>query len=153
LKFQLKERPTLGLALVLDVDGDTIRRLLPSSAASAPCRHSRIKPTRFLTGMRSQVEKQLTDAAEALAQAADPVDDLEGSADYKRHLIGCFCVAPLPKRSPSVPSRDLPNAGFSSARANAFAICVEIAFCPWLARPLERADFSSGASVQRCRVL
>ena len=31
-----------------------------------------------------------TDAAEALAQAADPVDDLEGSADYKRHLIGVF---------------------------------------------------------------
>ena len=35
-------------------------------------------------------EKQLADAGEALAEAADPVDDLEGSADYKRHLIGVF---------------------------------------------------------------
>ena len=26
----------------------------------------------------------------ALAQAADPVSDLEGSADYKRHLITVF---------------------------------------------------------------
>jgi len=32
----------------------------------------------------------LADAGEALAEAAEPVDDLEGSADYKRHLIGVF---------------------------------------------------------------
>jgi CO/xanthine dehydrogenase FAD-binding subunit len=32
----------------------------------------------------------LADAAEALADAADPVDDLEGSAEYKRHLIGVY---------------------------------------------------------------
>jgi CO/xanthine dehydrogenase FAD-binding subunit len=32
----------------------------------------------------------LGDAAEALAQAANPVDDLEGSAEYKRHLIDVF---------------------------------------------------------------
>jgi len=41
-------------------------------------------------GSRSQVEKQLRDAAQALAEAADPVDDLQGSAEYKRHLIGVF---------------------------------------------------------------
>jgi CO/xanthine dehydrogenase FAD-binding subunit len=28
--------------------------------------------------------------AQALADAADLVDDLEGSAEYKRHLIGVF---------------------------------------------------------------
>jgi len=32
----------------------------------------------------------LADAGEALAEAADPVDDLEGSDDYKHHLIGVF---------------------------------------------------------------
>jgi CO/xanthine dehydrogenase FAD-binding subunit len=32
----------------------------------------------------------LAEAAQALATAADPVDDLEGSADYKRHLIAVF---------------------------------------------------------------
>jgi CO/xanthine dehydrogenase FAD-binding subunit len=43
-----------------------------------------------LEGPKAQVERQLADAADALAQAADPVDDLEGGADYKRHLIGVF---------------------------------------------------------------
>jgi carbon-monoxide dehydrogenase medium subunit len=90
LKFQLKERPTLGLALVLDVDGDTIKKAVAvvGSVSAVPTQSNQTNS--LLTGTRSQVEKQLTDAAEALAQAADPVDDLEGSADYKRHLIGVF---------------------------------------------------------------
>jgi aerobic carbon-monoxide dehydrogenase medium subunit len=90
LKYQLKERPTLGLALVLDVDGDTIKnaRAVVGSVSSAPTASDQANG--LLSGARSQVEKQLADAAEALAQAADPVDDLEGGADYKRHLIGVF---------------------------------------------------------------
>jgi aerobic carbon-monoxide dehydrogenase medium subunit len=90
LKYQLKERPTLGLALVLDVDGDTITsaRAVVGSVSAAPTESNHTNG--LLTGTRSQVEKQLADAAEALAQAADPVDDLEGGADYKRHLIGVF---------------------------------------------------------------
>lgn len=90
LKFQLKERPTLGLALVLDVEGDTVKKAnaVLGSVSAAPTQSD--KANGLLTGARSQIEKQLADAAEALAQAADPVDDLEGSAEYKRHLIGVF---------------------------------------------------------------
>ena len=90
LKFQLKERPTLGLALVLDVDGDNIRKAtaVVGSVSAVPTQSN--KANGLLTGVRAQVEKQLGDAAEALAEAADPIDDLEGSADYKRHLIGVF---------------------------------------------------------------
>ena len=90
LKFQLKERPTLGLALILDVDGDTIKKAtaVVGSVSAVPTQSA--KTNQLLVGARTQVEKQLTDAAEALAQAADPVDDLEGGADYKRHLIGVF---------------------------------------------------------------
>ena len=90
LKFQLKERPTLGLALVLDVDGDSIKKAtaVVGSVSAVPTQSD--KANGFLTGSRSQVEKQLGVAAEALADAADPVDDLEGGAEYKRHLIGVF---------------------------------------------------------------
>jgi len=90
LKYQLKERPTLGLALVLDVDGDNIKEAtaVVGSVSAVPTQSDRANA--LLVGAIAQVEKQLADAAKALAQAADPVDDLEGSAEYKRHLIGVF---------------------------------------------------------------
>ena len=90
LKFQLKERPTLGLALVLDVDRDNIKAAtaVVGSVSAVPTQSDTANS--LLLGSKAQAEKQLPDAAEALAQAADPVDDLEGSADYKRHLIEVF---------------------------------------------------------------
>jgi carbon-monoxide dehydrogenase medium subunit len=90
LKFQLKERPTLGLALVLDFDGDAIKKAsaVVGSVSAAPAQSD--KANALLIGVRSQVENQLGAAAEALAQTADPIDDLEGSAEYKRHLIAVF---------------------------------------------------------------
>jgi len=90
LKFQHKERPTLGLALLLELDGDNIKKAcaVVGSVSAMPTQSNNANG--LLTGARAQVEKQLGDAAEALAQTADPVDDLEGGADYKRHLIGVF---------------------------------------------------------------
>jgi carbon-monoxide dehydrogenase medium subunit len=90
LKFQIHERPTLGLALVLDLEegGAVVKRAraVVGSVSPTPCRSE--KADAMLTGSGDQLEKQLAAAAQALADAADPVDDLEGSAEYKRHLIG-----------------------------------------------------------------
>jgi carbon-monoxide dehydrogenase medium subunit len=90
LKFQLKERPTLGLALILNWDGENITnaRAVVGSVSAVPTQSDTADA--LLTGSKTQVEKQLTDGAQALADAADPVDDLEGGAEYKRHLIGVF---------------------------------------------------------------
>jgi aerobic carbon-monoxide dehydrogenase medium subunit len=92
VKFQTHERPTLGIALVLDLDdsGQNIKRAraVVGSVSATPSRSD--KTDAALAGPRSQIEKQLNDAAAALADAADPVDDLQGSAEYKRHLIGVF---------------------------------------------------------------
>jgi carbon-monoxide dehydrogenase medium subunit len=92
LKFQIKERPTLGLALVLDLDegGRSVSkaRAVVGSVSPKPSRSD--KADALLVGPREKVEKQLADAAQILADAADPVDDLEGSAEYKRHLIGVY---------------------------------------------------------------
>jgi CO/xanthine dehydrogenase FAD-binding subunit len=75
---------------VLDVDGDNINTANAAigSVSAVPTRSD--KANALLVGAKTQVEKQLPDVAEALAEAADPVDDLEGSAEYKRHLIGVF---------------------------------------------------------------
>jgi carbon-monoxide dehydrogenase medium subunit len=92
VKFQTHERPTLGLALMLDLDdtGQNIKkaRAVVGSVSARPSRSDATDAT--LVGPVRQVEKQLTDAAQALADAADPVDDLQGSAEYKRHLIEVF---------------------------------------------------------------
>jgi carbon-monoxide dehydrogenase medium subunit len=90
LKYQLKERPTLGLALVLDMDGENIKHAnaVVGSVSAVPTQSE--KTNGLLEGTKAQVEGQLAEAADALAQAADPVDDLEGGADYKKHLIGVF---------------------------------------------------------------
>ncbi|HXV78512.1 MAG TPA: xanthine dehydrogenase family protein subunit M, partial [Candidatus Binatia bacterium] len=79
-----------GLALVLDTDGDNIKTAtaVVGSVSAVPTQSD--KANSLLLGPKAQVEKQLPEAADALAQAADPVDDLEGSAEYKRHLIGVF---------------------------------------------------------------
>ena len=92
VKFQTQERPTLGIAVVLDLDdsGQKIKkaRAVVGSVSAVPTKSDQANG--MLVGPRTQVEKQLTDAAVALANAADPVDDLQGSAEYKRHLIGVF---------------------------------------------------------------
>ena len=92
LKFQVHERPTLGLALVLDMDENSNAvkkaRAVVGSVSPTPSRSE--KAESLLVGPKDKVEKQLSDAALALADAADPVDDLEGSAEYKRHLIGVY---------------------------------------------------------------
>jgi carbon-monoxide dehydrogenase medium subunit len=92
VKFQTHERPTLGLALVLDLDdaGQNIKtaRAVVGSVSGVPTRSD--ETDSLLVGSRSQVEEQLTDAAQALAEAAAPVEDLQGSGEYKRHLLGVF---------------------------------------------------------------
>jgi carbon-monoxide dehydrogenase medium subunit len=90
LKFQLKERPTLGLGLVVDVASDTITKAVAvvGSVSAVPTQSDIANG--LLVGSTAAVEKRLADAAQALGDAADPVDDLEGSAEYKRHLIGVF---------------------------------------------------------------
>lgn len=92
VKFQTHERPTLGLALLLQLDatGQNIKkaRAVVGSVGPVPSRSDAADA--LLVGSRSQVQGQLNEAGESLADAADPVDDLLGSAEYKRHLIGVF---------------------------------------------------------------
>ncbi len=72
LKFQVLERPTVGVAAVAR-DGDA-----PTVVVGAVDE----KPVRI------EASDGVEDYVNAARDAVDPVDDLSGSAEYKRHLTG-----------------------------------------------------------------
>src|SRR5712691_7416794 len=92
MKFQVYERPTLGLGLWLETpdDGHTFTSARVAVGCVCPFPTRGLDAEKLLTGSRGEVEKRLPDAADAIADAADLVDDHEGSAEYKRHLIHVF---------------------------------------------------------------
>jgi carbon-monoxide dehydrogenase medium subunit len=92
VKFQIHERPMLGLALALEVaeGAETFRSARVAIGCVSPCARRSPAAEALLTGARRNVERNLPEAAEALADAAELIDDQQGSAEYKRHLIHVF---------------------------------------------------------------
>ncbi len=92
VKFQVQERPTLGLGLWLQTPDHgrtfTAARVAVGCVCPFPRRFSAAE--QLLSGDRARVEALLPEAADALAGAADLIDDHEGSVDYKRNLIRVF---------------------------------------------------------------
>ena len=88
LKFQVHERPLLGLALSLTLDNGEIRkaRCAVGCVSPTPCRSETAE--NLIAGAADSVEQRLQEAADTLADEAALTDDREGSAEYKRHLIG-----------------------------------------------------------------
>jgi aerobic carbon-monoxide dehydrogenase medium subunit len=80
-KFQVHEFPMLGLALVVDASA---RRARVAVGSVSPT------PRRSPEAEALLLDGHLEDAAGALADAAELIDDKDGSADYKRHLIHVF---------------------------------------------------------------
>ncbi|PYR99291.1 MAG: hypothetical protein DMG15_27965 [Acidobacteria bacterium] len=92
VKFQVHERPMLGLALALETteDGETFSRARVAVGCVSPCPQRSAAAESLLTGPRPEIERNLPLAAEALADSAELIDDQQGSAEYKRHLIRVF---------------------------------------------------------------
>jgi len=89
VKFQVLERPSVGVAAVATVrDGRFVGA--PAVVIGAVDEVPRAVPAAELAGADGRDPR----TAEALAQAArvavDPSDDLAGSAEYKRHIVGVF---------------------------------------------------------------
>ena len=92
MKFQIHERPTLGLGLWLEASdgGRTFTAARVAVGCVCPFPSRSVAAEELLIGPRAEVEKRLPEAAALIADGADLVDDHEGSAEYKRHLIGVF---------------------------------------------------------------
>jgi aerobic carbon-monoxide dehydrogenase medium subunit len=89
VKFQILERPSVGVAIAAELDGDRLVGA-PSVVVGAADEVPRRVPTESLAGARVR-EPAVSDAlAEAARAAVDPVADLAGTAEFKRHLVGVF---------------------------------------------------------------
>jgi carbon-monoxide dehydrogenase medium subunit len=91
-KFGLHERPTIGVGVVLFAGGDgSIADARVAIGCIGP-KPSRIPEAESLLkgATRSDFDSRLKQAADAAGAAVEPVDDLHGSAEYKRHLAGVF---------------------------------------------------------------
>ena len=97
VKFGVHERPTLGVAVALRLEG-------AGSGGSARIAEARVvvgcvspRPGRMpaaesrLSGVAvDQVDEAAVAVAGAAAAGVDPADDLYGSADYKREMVSVF---------------------------------------------------------------
>jgi carbon-monoxide dehydrogenase medium subunit len=93
VKFGIYERPTLGIAVTLRLDGDTTR--IADARVAIGCVNPRPARARdaeaSLRGCDAAEIEDVSSRIGALAAAdADPADDLHGSADYKREMVAVF---------------------------------------------------------------
>lgn len=82
-----EERPCVGVAVMTRMDGEICRELRLVVGAVSP------RPVRLMIGERMAQGEKLSPKliANIAAQASsdvDPLDDLRGSAEYKRHVVG-----------------------------------------------------------------
>jgi carbon-monoxide dehydrogenase medium subunit len=92
VKYQIHERPTLGLAIVMDTSdgGATITRSRVAIGCLCPFPRRSSGAENLLSGSRADVDTAIGVAAGILGDDAELIDDHEGGADYKRHLLEVF---------------------------------------------------------------
>ena len=89
VKFQILERPSVGVAIVGAVQGGRFADA-PAVVVGAVDEMPRRVDTKALSGAGLR-DSATADALAAAARAAvEPVADLAGDVDYKRHLVGVF---------------------------------------------------------------
>lgn len=93
-KFSLHERPTATAAAVVHLSADQITsaRLAAGSVGPRPVRISGAEA--LLVGQQPS-DNLFAEAGQIVADEIEPVDDLYGSAEYKRHIIAGLTVKVL----------------------------------------------------------
>jgi aerobic carbon-monoxide dehydrogenase medium subunit len=91
VKFGVHERPTLGVAVVLHLDGARVSEARIALGCVDPRPVRAADAERRLAGVGLHALGDVIDAvAGAAVESADPDDDLHGSADYKREMVAVF---------------------------------------------------------------
>ena len=89
VKFQVLERPSVGVAAVATVRNGRFVGA-PAVVVGAADELPRAVPTAGLAGADARDPRTAEALAEAASAAVEPTDDLAGTAEYKRHIVGVF---------------------------------------------------------------
>lgn len=89
IKFQILERPSVGVAIVAEVRGGTFASP-PVVVIGAVDEVPRRADTASLGGADARSSATADAIAAAARSAVEPVADLAGTEEYKRHLVGVF---------------------------------------------------------------
>jgi carbon-monoxide dehydrogenase medium subunit len=94
LERRVGDFATVGVAVALDTDGDTVTR---AGIALTGVGGNNIKVTAAEDALvGSTLDRKVVEAAARLAaEAAQPRSDHRGSADYKRHVVRTFVTRAL----------------------------------------------------------
>jgi aerobic carbon-monoxide dehydrogenase medium subunit len=89
LKFGYLERPSVGVAVSLSLDGASVRDVRVAVGCAGPT------PRRIEAAEEALRGKSVEDASESIGKAgaiagreSDAITDLHGSKDYKEHIVG-----------------------------------------------------------------
>jgi len=89
LKFGYLERPSVGVALFLSLDGGAVgeARIAVGSAGPTPRRIEAAEE--ILRGKPiDEASRRIEEAGRIAGEASDAISDLHGSKDYKEHIVG-----------------------------------------------------------------
>jgi len=89
VKFQILERPSIGVAIAGDVHDGKFAEA-PNIYVGAVDEMPRRVATQTLAGASLRDAGTADALAEAARDAVEPIADLAGTAEYKRHLVGVF---------------------------------------------------------------
>lgn len=89
LKFGYLERPSVGLAVALTLNGGTVNDVKIAVGCAGPAPKRVAEAEALLNGKSTAEAVSLLPQAGAIAgRAADAISDLHGAQDYKEHIVG-----------------------------------------------------------------
>ena len=89
IKLALRRAQAISLvnaAVILDLKGETVKSASITLGAVTPIITHASKAEKFLTGKKLK-DKNIAEAAELAIKSATPIDDVRGSASYRREMV------------------------------------------------------------------
>ena len=89
LKFGYLERPSVGVAVALTLDGATVNDIKIAVGCAGPAPRRVAEAEALLSGKsRDEAVRLLPQAGAIAGRASEAISDLHGAQDYKEHIVG-----------------------------------------------------------------